>query len=238
MFQNDSEDLSFRGFHLDFRFIRMASLGWLNVAGILFSIYFYTWLHPDLTANVRIGFDQFKVDHSIYFGTVVWLFFSTCLIAPRFTHRICALAGNIGMAVCSIGVIVNHWLLENKWVWGGLMYVCNIVTYSCFMGLSIMGQNSTYHYDRNRLWKLAIPIISTMIMTLLCFGWIKETKYSDVMPWVAFNFFTIMAILAQVAAPRTEVFDFFAFLNKKKRDNDNSPPPVPVRQNQNSRRRR
>ncbi|CAI2318577.1 unnamed protein product [Caenorhabditis sp. 36 PRJEB53466] len=195
----------------------MASTGYVNIIGSMFSLYFYTWLHPDLNRCVRIGFNQYKVDQAVYFGTVVWLILSTSCIAPRMTHRTNALVGNIGMAVCSILVIVNHWLLENKWVWAGILYVVNILFYVCCMGLVLMGQNSKYHYDRSRFYKLCVPIASTVFMTLLCYQFIANTDYADEMPWISFNFHTIMAILAQVAAPRTETFDFFDFLNTRKR---------------------
>ncbi|CAH04703.1 SWEET sugar transporter [Caenorhabditis elegans] len=192
-------------------------IGAINVAGLLFSVYFYAWLRPDLQANVRMGFYRYKVDFAIYFGTAVWLFLAMCVVAPRVCRRTNAIAGNCGMAVCSIIVIVNHYLLEKKWVWGGLLYLSNIMFYVLFMGLTVMGQFSRYHYDKNRVSNMIIPILANAAMTVLLMTNLTDTGYSDVVPIISYGVHTTMAIIAQGAGPRLKTLDFFEYLNQFKR---------------------
>lgn len=188
----------------------------LNILGTIFSIYFYTWLHPDLSANVRIGLHKFKVDCMVYLGSILWLFMSACVTAPKLTHRTNALVGNIGMAVCSIVVILNHYLLEIKWEWGGLMYITNIMVYVFCMGLALMGQNSRYYYDRRRIINLAIPVIANMAMSVIMLSFISDTGFADVVPCISFGVHTSLAIIAQVCGPRSKTWDFFHFLNRRR----------------------
>ncbi|KAF1770712.1 hypothetical protein GCK72_002534 [Caenorhabditis remanei] len=189
----------------------MASL--INILGLMFSVYFYTWLHPDLNANVRIGLHRFKVDWIIYIGSIFCLFLGVCVIAPKYTRRTNALAGNIGMAVCSVLVVLNHYLLEIKWAWSGLLYMTNIVFYILFMGMAMMGQTGTYYYDRNRIISISIPVVSNIFVTGMLISVIQDTGFADTVPCISFGIHTCMAILAQVCGPRTETWNFFEFLN-------------------------
>ncbi|PIC51873.1 hypothetical protein B9Z55_002210 [Caenorhabditis nigoni] len=189
----------------------------INIMGLMFSIYFYTWLHPDLSKNVRIGLNQFKVDCMIYVGTIIWLFVSMCIVAPYFTRRTNALAGNVGMAISSLGVILSHYLLENKWVWSGLMYICDIQLYAFSLGLALMGQWSIYHYDKNRAMYVAFPVVCNTIVVFMLYSVLETKGFNDVLPLSSFGVHTAFAILAQVAAPRLKTWNFFEYINKNKR---------------------
>ncbi|EGT38021.1 hypothetical protein CAEBREN_17151 [Caenorhabditis brenneri] len=197
----------------------------INILGLCFSVYFYTWLYPDLQANLPIGLQSFKVDCAVYFLSVICASVAMCGAAPSYTRRINALVGNLGMAACSLIVIFNHFLIEKKWMWSGMIYIVNILAYVFFLGLTFMGQLSTYHYDRRRLIKVAKPAVPNAIVCgIFTFTFIQNTVrliiaflncnamiqgYSDVMPCISCGIHTTMAILAEACGPRLATWSFF-----------------------------
>lgn len=59
--------------------------------------------------------------------------------------------------------------------WGGLLYLSNIMFYVLFMGLTVMGQFSRYHYDKNRVSNMIIPILANAAMTVLLMTNLTDT---------------------------------------------------------------
>uniref|UniRef100_A0A1I7UY79 Sugar transporter SWEET1 n=1 Tax=Caenorhabditis tropicalis TaxID=1561998 RepID=A0A1I7UY79_9PELO len=131
------------------------------------------------------------------------------------SQRTNALAGNIGMGICSVIVILIHYLLENKWRWGGLLYMLNVMAYAFFMGMAAMGQFSKYYFDRKRVINIAILGIVNMGMSVIILSFMQDTGFSDSLPCFSFGVHTTMAITAQVCGPRTATWNFWKALKKQ-----------------------